>query len=62
MLVLTRKEGQGILVGSGKYAVYLQVQKLHGNRVRLAIDAHEDVPILRDEVMEGSKEQDGTTD
>jgi carbon storage regulator len=49
MLVLTRKPGQGIMIGDG---VEIQVLSVGGGKVRLGITAPRDVGIFRDEVYE----------
>ena len=50
MLVLTRKLGEEIVVGEG---IRITVVKLDGQRVRLGIDAPQEVSIRRTEVPEG---------
>ena len=47
MLVLTRKPGEKLFIGSG---VTLTVLEVHGNRIRLGIDAPPEVPIVRAEL------------
>jgi carbon storage regulator len=47
MLVLTRKVGHKIHIGSGITVTVVLVQ---GNRVRLGVEAPADVPIVRAEV------------
>jgi len=49
MLVLTRRPGQGIHIGSGVRVVVVEVS---GDHVRLGIEAPEQESILRDEVLE----------
>jgi carbon storage regulator len=49
MLVLSRKEGQAIHIGSD---IVITVAKLGGNRVRIAVDAPKHVPVLRGELAE----------
>ena len=49
MLVLTRKNGQGLRIGP---RVRVQVVAVQGGVVRLAIDAPEDVSIYREEVYQ----------
>ncbi len=48
MLVLTRKQGERILIGDD---IVLKVVGIDGNRVRLAFDAPSTVRILRGELM-----------
>lgn len=47
MLVLTRKTGEKIHVGSG---ITISVIEIRGTKIRLGIDAPEDVPIFRAEL------------
>jgi carbon storage regulator len=47
MLVLTRKPGEKINIGSG---ITITVVEVKGNKIRLGIDAPEDVPIYRAEL------------
>jgi carbon storage regulator len=47
MLVLSRKPGEKIIIGSG---ITLTVVEVRGDRVRLAVDAPPDVRILRSEL------------
>lgn len=48
MLVLSRKVGEKIRVGSN---ITIEVRRVAGNRVSLAIDAPLDVRIVRDELV-----------
>jgi len=47
MLVLSRKPGEKVVIGNN---ITLTVVKTHGNQVRLAFDAPDDVRILRGEL------------
>jgi carbon storage regulator len=47
MLVLSRKPGEKIVIGEG---ITLTVVKVERNRVRLALDASDEVRILRTEL------------
>jgi len=47
MLVLSRKPGEKLFIGSDISFVVLEVK---GNRVRIGIDAPADVPIVREEL------------
>ncbi|MDJ0847873.1 MAG: carbon storage regulator CsrA [Myxococcota bacterium] len=49
MLVLTRKPGEALLIGQG---IRLQVVSVSRHKVRLAIEAPDDVAIHREEVFE----------
>ncbi len=47
MLVLSRKRGEGIVIGNG---VTITVLGVEGNRVKLGFVAPADVPIQREEI------------
>ena len=47
MLVLTRKPGERVKIGSD---VFVEVVRIGKNRVQLGITAHRDVPVHREEV------------
>lgn len=47
MLVLTRKQGQSILIGE---RIRVKVLGVHGQQVRLGIDAPDTVAVVRDEL------------
>jgi carbon storage regulator len=49
MLVLSRKSGEKIHIGSG---ITVTVIEVRGNQIRLGIDAPEDVPIFRAELYD----------
>jgi carbon storage regulator CsrA len=48
MLVLTRKPGEKVVIGDGITVTVIEVQ---GNRVRVGLDAPEQVRILRGELL-----------
>ena len=48
MLVLTRKSGEGIIIGDQIRVVVIEI---HGNQVRLGIQAPAGIPIYREEVL-----------
>lgn len=48
MLILQRKTGEALLIGED---ITIRVVSVDGTRVRLAISAPEDVPILRSELV-----------
>jgi carbon storage regulator len=54
MLVLTRKPGEKIVIDGGIVVTVLEVR---GNKVRLGIDAPEDVSVHRGEVAQRIKEE-----
>jgi carbon storage regulator len=47
MLVLTRKEGEGVVIG---YDILVSVLAVDGERVRLGIEAPADIPVDRQEI------------
>jgi carbon storage regulator len=47
MLVLTRKPGEKVVIGQG---IVVTVLSVDGGRIRLGIEAPDDVPILRGEL------------
>lgn len=48
MLILQRRVGESLMIGD---AVTVRVVSVDGSRVRLAISAPEDIPILRSELI-----------
>ena len=57
MLVLSRKIGEKIHVGND---ITIEVRRVAGNRVTLAVDAPRDVRILRGELREAALEFEPT--
>lgn len=49
MLVLSRKPGERIIIGEG---IEVTVLEVHGNRIRLGIQAPKDVSIQRTELQD----------
>jgi carbon storage regulator len=49
MLVLSRKPGERVIIGSG---ITVTVVEITGNRIRIGIDAPDDVRILRGELAD----------
>lgn len=49
MLVLTRKVGELVAIGK---AIELKIISIKGNRVRIGLNAPDDVPILRLELID----------
>lgn len=54
MLVLTRKSGEGILIGEGIKVVVVEVK---GNQVRLGIEAPAEMNVYREEVYRKIQEE-----
>jgi carbon storage regulator len=55
MLILTRRIGETLMIGSDVTVTVLGVQ---GNQVRLGIAAPRDVPVHREEVFERVKQEE----
>ena len=54
MLVLTRKLGEGLVLGSD---ISLKILEIHKNQIKLGIEAPSDVRIYRNEIYEQIKEE-----
>ncbi len=54
MLVLSRKQGQSIVIGDG---VIITVKEIRGRNVRLAIETPDNVQVLRMEIHEAIVEE-----
>ena len=54
MLILTRKSGEGLVIGDG---IRITVVEIRGKQIRLGIEAPADVVILREEVYQRVREQ-----
>ena len=52
MLVLTRMEGERIVIGEGPDAVYVSVERIEGGQVKIGVEAPRDVPVDREEVRD----------
>jgi carbon storage regulator CsrA len=57
MLVLSRKVGERIHIGEN---ITVEIRRIAGNRVTLALEAPRDVRILRGELASAAREFDGT--
>lgn len=54
MLVLTRKAGESIVIGS---QIRITVLEMQGRQIRLGIEAPSEIPVHRGEVYERIKEE-----
>jgi carbon storage regulator CsrA len=52
MLVLSRKKDEAIVIGEGENQTTVYVSRIEKGRIRLAIDAPQNVPVHRKEVLE----------
>lgn len=52
MLVLSRRPGESIIIGEGKGRIRVTVVEVSGDRVKLGIEAPQEVVILRQELCE----------
>jgi carbon storage regulator len=57
MLVLTRKKGESIIIRDN---IVVMVIEVHGDKVRLGIEAPKDVPVHRREVYDAIKRSNGS--
>lgn len=48
MLVLSRKAGEGFVIGDD---IHVRILEIRGNKARVAIDAPDEIPIVRDELI-----------
>ncbi|GFN22447.1 carbon storage regulator [Thermanaeromonas sp. C210] len=51
MLIITRKEGQSIMIDG---RIRVKIVEVIGNYVRVGIEAPEEVPVKRAELLEGA--------
>lgn len=59
MLVLTRKTGEGIVIGSG---IRVTVLRVGDNRVKLGLTGPAEVPIYRGEVQDRIADRESSPD
>lgn len=52
MLVLSRKKGEQVVIGTGDLAIRVEVVEIGKGRIKLGISAPEDVAIHRQEVWQ----------
>lgn len=61
MLILTRRIGESIVIGSGKNKIIITALDVHSNHAKIGITASNDVTIHREEVYrcmhEGEEEK-----
>lgn len=54
MLVITRKEGESLLIGDN---IKINITKINDGSVKIAIDAPKDMTILRSELVKAIEEE-----
>ncbi len=59
MLILTRKEGQQIVIGG---EVWVRVLSVSGGKVKLGISGPAEVPVYREEVFQRISEEQAAPD
>lgn len=52
MLLLTRYIGESIIIGEGEGKIIMTVVAIHGNQVRVGIEAPKSIAVHREEVYE----------
>lgn len=60
MLILSRKPGEAIRIGE-RGELSIVVLAVHGNQVRIGINAPKDVPVHRQEIFERIQQQQNET-
>lgn len=61
MLVLSRRKGESILLGDDKQ-IAITIVGIHGNQVRIGVDAPKTMKICRDELYDDWKRDQNTDD
>ena len=59
MLILTRKMGESIIIGTNR-EIEITVLNINGNQVRLGVVADKDIPVHRDEIYRRIQTQQNT--
>jgi len=59
MLVLSRRQYEGVTIGEGDSAVHVEVVEIMRYKVRLGFTGPDGVPIHRDEVVEYRRRKEG---
>ena len=59
MLVLSRNEGERIVVGEGENRVVICLVRLDGQRAKIGIEAPKNMPVHREEVYEAIQREKG---
>ncbi len=54
MLVLSRKVGERIVIGSGANAIIVTVLEVVGGKVRVGIEADRSIPVIRAELLDNA--------
>jgi len=57
VLILARRTGEVFYIGDGPNRIKVVVLGVHGNQVRIGIDAPKSVPVHREEIYERIKKE-----
>jgi carbon storage regulator len=52
MLVLSRREGEALILNTSDGEIVVSIELLQGSQVKVGIDAPQSVKVLRDELVE----------
>lgn len=58
MLVLSRHKGEQIVIGDGEKKIVVTIVEIQGVKVRIGIEAPEEVPVHRREVYDAIRRND----
>jgi len=59
MLILTRKIGEKLVIGDN---IIVEVRRIRGNQVSLAVDAPRLIPVFRSEIADQSHPEENSDD
>lgn len=62
MLLLSRKQGESIIIGDGDKKVTMTIISRKGSEITLGFEAPKDIPIHREEIYDKIKEEQENID